>query len=485
MSISTDLLIVGAGTAGLPAAIEASNAGAHVVLVEQTDRIGGTLHVSAAQMSGAGTRLQAARGIADSPQAHYEDVMRISRGTANAGLVRKAVGLGGPTLDWLMDNGFEMAPECPAILHFHEAYRTPRTCWGVAGGRSVLKVLRALFDDARKQGRITLLLDSEAVELLTNGRGVGGVKVRSGADGKTVDVLASATVIASGGYGGNRRRFADWNDRLPLYTAALPAATGSGIALGLQAGGRLVSGQHHLPTFAGIVRTPGQPWIDWDSLPQLTPQVRPPWEIYVGRDGNRFVREDIDSVDARERALACLPDLTFFAVFDERVWRDAPPLLPGWPPEALAAAWHGHDSFHTAETLKGLAEAAGIDAGGLATTVDTYNRAVAGTRRDPFGRLHLPVPIARPPFRAIMMHGMVLKTAAGLAVDEALRVLDIDDRPIPGLYAVGEAIGGGTLSGNAFVGGMSVTPALGFGRWLGHTLGRAAVEGRVPEEATA
>lgn len=485
MSISTDLLIIGAGTAGLPAAIEASNAGAHVVLVEQADRIGGTLHVSAAQMSGAGTRLQAARGIVDSPQAHYEDVMRISRGTAHAGLVRKAVGLGGGTIDWLMDNGFEMAPECPAILHFHEAYRTPRTCWGVAGGRSVLKVLRALFDAALSDGRIELMLDSEAVELLRIDGGIRGATIRRGTEGPSVDVSAGATVLASGGYGGNRQRFADWNEGLPLYTAALPTATGSGIELGLKAGGRLVSGQHHLPTFAGIVRTPGQPWIDWDSLPQLTPQVRPPWEIYVGRDGSRFVREDVDSVDARERALATLPGLTFFAVFDDRIWRESPPLLPGWSPDALAAAWNGHASFHSAETLSDLSRAAGIDSDGLAKTIETYNQAVAGRRPDPFGRQHLPLPIAEPPFRAIMMHGMVLKTAAGLAVDETLSVLDRDERPISGLYAVGEAIGGGTLSGNAFVGGMSVTPALGFGRWLGQSLGRAAVEGRAADEVTA
>ncbi|MEM8587611.1 MAG: FAD-binding protein [Pseudomonadota bacterium] len=484
MSISTDLLIIGAGTAGLPAAIEASNAGAHVVLVEQTDRIGGTLHVSAAQMSGAGTRLQAARGIADSPQAHYEDVMRISRGTAHAGLARKAVGLGGSTIDWLMDNGFDMAPECPAILHFHEAYRTPRTCWGVDGGRSVLKVLRALFDDALGDRRIELMLQSEAVELLRIDGGIRGATIQRGTKGPCVDVLAGATVLASGGYGGNSKRFADWNEGLQLFTAALPTATGSGIELGLKAGGRLVSGQHHLPTFAGIVRTPGQPWIDWDSLPQLTPQVRPPWEIYVGRDGRRFVREDVDSVDARERALATLPELTFFAVFDDRIWREAPPLLPGWPPDTFGDAWNGHASFHVAETLDALAGAACIDGDGLADTIDVYNQAVAGGRPDPFGRQHLPAPIAEPPFRAIMMHGMVLKTAAGLAVDEALRVLDPDGWPIPGLYAVGEAIGGGTLSGNAFVGGMSVTPALGFGRWLGQTLGRAAVAGRVPEKVT-
>ncbi len=472
MSIKTDLLIIGAGTAGLPAAIEASAAGSSVVLAEQTDRIGGTLHVSAAQMSGAGSRLQRQRGIDDTPSAHFDDVMRISRGTAQAGLVAKATERGAGTIDWLMDHGFDMAPECPAILYFHEAYGLPRTYWGVDGGRSVLSVLKTLFDRERENGRIDLRLGAEAVELLCGEAGVGGARLVDRATAQEFDVRASATVIATGGYGGNASRFADWHDGLPLYSAALATTSGGGIALGLSVGGRLDHGQHHLPTFAGIVTRVGEPWIDWDLLPLLTPQARPPWEIYVGRDGGRFVQEDIDSVDARERALSALPGQTFFAVFDDRIWRQAPALLPGWPDGQLAAAWTDHGAFFAASTLDGLADAAGIDGGGLDRTVALYNEAVAGGKADPLDRRHLPLPISEPPFRAIMMHGTVLKTAAGLVVDDGLRVLDGDSQPILGLYAAGEAIGGGALSGNAFVGGMSVTPALGFGRWLGQTLGR-------------
>lgn len=481
----TDLLIVGAGTAGLPAAIEASAAGARVVLVEQTDRIGGTLRVSAAQMSGAGTRLQKKRGIADSAEDHFDDVMRISRGTAQSSLVRKATALGGGTIDWLMDNGFDMDPACPAILHFHEAYRTPRTYWGRDGGRSVIAVLSKQLDTALLEGRIDLRLNTEAVDLLRDDASVQGARLIDATTGAAVDVQASATVLATGGYGGNAQRFADWHGGLPLYSAALPTTSGGGIALGLAAGGRLDHGQHHLPTFAGIARRPGQPWIDWDQLPQLTPQVRQPWEIYVDRNGERFVQEDVDSVDARERALSGISDLTFFAVFDDLIWRRAPTLLPGWPKEERAAAWSDHGSFFAGDTLDGLARSTGIDAAGLRRTVATYNEAVAGMRPDDFHRRHLPLPIAVPPFRAIMMHGMVLKTAAGLVVDDDLRVMGANDAPIPGLYAVGEATGGGALSGNAFVGGMSVTPALGFGRWLGQTLGRRlAIGSRLEGQTT-
>jgi fumarate reductase flavoprotein subunit len=111
----------------------------------------------------------------------------------------------------------------------------------------------------------------------------------------------------------------------------------------------------------------------------------------------------------------------------------------------------------------------------LAATISDYNEALAHGRPDPLGRESRPLPIAVAPYRAIRMHGMVLKTPAGLAVNQDLQVIDAEGLAIPGLYCIGEAMGGATLSGNAFVGGMSVTPALGFGRWLGARLGARAV----------
>jgi fumarate reductase flavoprotein subunit len=207
----------------------------------------------------------------------------------------------------------------------------------------------------------------------------------------------------------------------------------------------------------------------------MIPQARPPWEIYVGRDGRRFVQEDIDSIDARERALMTLPDLTFWAVFDETALRRAPPLLPGWAPNELERAWSGNPSFACADTLDELARRAGIEPEGLVATIEEFNYAQAG-KPDPWGRQHRPALIQVPPFRAIRMHGIVLKTPAGLATDTELRVLSRAGTPIENLYAIGEAMGGATLSGNAFVGGMSVTPALSFGRWLGQTLGNRVAQ---------
>ena len=464
-----DIVIIGAGTAGIPAMIEAAVSGRRVLLVEQAARVGGTLHVSAAQMSGAGTALQRARGIVDDGAAHCADVMRISRGLADLELVAKATALGGETIDWLMSLGFDMDPACPAILHFHEAYATPRTYWGRDGGRSVLRVLRPLLDAALARPNAILRLNTEATALMPGPAGeVAGVVLRDTITRQESRVAADSVVLASGGYAGNRAMFARLTGGAPLYTPALPVATGSGIAMAEAIGAHIRGAEHFIPTFAGIEEEAGTGRVLWEHLPSLTPQTRPPWEVYVGRDGRRFVREDGDSVDARERALMRQPDLTFWAVFDDAVLRAAPPLLPGWRAEELARAWAQHPSFASAATLPDLARRAGIVAGGLVDTIADYNAAPS----DRFGRTHRPCPIAVPPFRAIRMHGIVLKTPAGLAVDGGLRVRDAAGRPLRNLYAIGEAIGGATLSGNAFVGGMSVTPALSFGRWLGRELGQ-------------
>jgi fumarate reductase flavoprotein subunit len=468
-----DIAIVGAGTAGIPAAIEAAQAGARVVLIEQSDRVGGTLHISAAQMSGAGTRLQRERGITDTPQAHLDDAIRISRGTCDAALVAKAAELGGATIDWLMELGFDMDPVCPAILHFHEAYRTQRTYWGRDGGRSVLRVLLPLLDAAMSRPNATLLLRTEAASLLRDASGaVTGLRLRQSADGAVSELLADAVVLASGGYAGNPELFARLTDGASLYTPALSIASGTCIEMAEAIGARIRGGEHFIPTFAGIEEADGKGRVLWDHLPSLTPQVRQPWEIYVGPDGRRFVREDVDSVDTRERALMRLPGLTFWTIFDDASFRDSPPLLPGWRADELAEAWASSPSFAAADTIEELARRGGIDPAGLAMSVQQYNAAISNRAADPLGRVHRPCGIAVPPYRAIRMHGIVLKTPAGLAVNTELNVLNGDGAPIPNLYAIGEAIGGATLSGDSFVGGMSVTPALSFGRWLGRELGR-------------
>ncbi|MFD4668753.1 FAD-dependent oxidoreductase [Lentzea sp. NPDC058450] len=462
----TDLLVVGAGTAGLPAAIEAARAGLKVTVVEQSDQAGGTLWRSWAQMSAGGTRLQRTKGIHDTPELHFDDVMRISKGTADPVLVRLAVEHAPATIDWLMSAGFDMHPDAPAILYFHEPYSLPRTYWGRNGGRSVLEVLLPRFERWCADGAITFLPGTTMTALHQDGPGrVRGAAV-TGPDGVVTDIEATTVLLTSGGYSGNAELFPKLTNGAPLAGPGAPTSTGGGLLAALELGARVRGEDLFLPTYGGVLlRDSGSKTVPLDDYPALTPQSRAPWEIHVNVRGERFVAEDAESVDVRENALLDQPDLTFWVIYDQAVRDQAPALLPTWPARELDEAFAGHPSFAKADTLAGLAEATGIDAEGLAATVKEYNAAVA-EGQDRLGRTHLPLPLERGPFYAVRNHGTTLKSPAGLAVDGDLRVLG-PDGPFQNLFAAGEVLGGSALSGKSFVSGMSVTPALSFGRLLG------------------
>ena len=121
-----DLIVVGAGTAGLPAALFAARRGARVLLLEKAPQLGGTLWFSGGQMSAAGTRLQKARGIVDSPAEHLADILRISRGTADVDVARLAVENAAATVNWLESAGLEIAPQYPVRATGHEPYGRAR-----------------------------------------------------------------------------------------------------------------------------------------------------------------------------------------------------------------------------------------------------------------------------------------------------------------------------------------------------------------------
>lgn len=463
---SYDVIVVGAGTAGLPAAIFAAARGLRVLLLEKLDRIGGTLHLATGQMSAAGTSLQRERGIEDTPDLHFADVMRISHGTANAELVRVAVDIAAETIEWLRANGFDFHPDCPAVVFNHEAYSVPRTYWGTNKALSILDVLERLLRPHLDSGAITLQTRTTVTRLLTDGETrVAGVVVRD-ADGVERERRARQVVLTAGGYGGNPEMFERY-ERLPLYGPLPQPASGEVIAAAIAAGAGFRNARNFLPSFGGIEDAPGSHRIVWTDKPMLQPQWRKPWEIYVNRAGERFVAEDNESNDVRERALLAQPDMLFWVVYDARIERDSPPILPAFDAARLAERFATHPSFVRAGSITELATKAGIDAAGLTATIAAYNAALAQGAVDPLGRQHRPLPIAEAPFIALRNHGVAVKSAGGIDVDRRLRVRLKDGRVVENLFAGGETIGGGLLSGNAFVGGMSLTPWLGFGRLIG------------------
>jgi fumarate reductase flavoprotein subunit len=467
MQETYDLAVIGGGTAGLSAAFFAANRGLKTIVIEASAKLGGTLNWAAGFISAAGTSLQRSRNIADDPDQHFNDVMRISKGTADPVFVRKAVDLAPETIEWLLKHRYDIDPACPSNVLNHEPYSVERTCWGRNRAKSILAVLLAQLEAlGSRQPRIEMM--TEATRLLqSSDSAVEGVEVRM-PNGSLKRVRARKVILTSGGFAGNPKMYERITGK-PLYGPLPDVATGSGFDVALAAGAVWRESPYLMASVGGIEEAPGTQRVNWYERPQLTPQLRAPWEIFVQRDGTRFMREDEPSIDVREHALLKVPDSTFWIVFDSCIAREAPPLFPAWDRCKWEQMLAGHHAFLQADSVEDLAVKAGINPEALARTVARYNDGVE-RNSDALGRVSLPATIGHGPFYAIKNHAVVIKTHWGIRVSPELEVLTADDRPIPNLYAAGEVLGGSLLSGNSYVTGMSITPALSFGRWLGSTL---------------
>jgi succinate dehydrogenase/fumarate reductase flavoprotein subunit len=470
-----DVIVVGAGTAGLPCAIAAAEHGARVLLLDKADRAGGTLHLSGGHMSAAGARRQREFGIeGDTASAHLDDIIRISENTVKRrDLIDIAVEHGASTVDWLDDHGFEFDPRTPRIVYGHEPYGVARTFYGVDEGRSTLKTLTKILEPYLQSGLVTLATNSSVTELIADGDKVVGVCI-VGVDGQVSEVTAGAVVLATGGFAANPELFAELDGRgAPLVSAAATTSTGDGLIMARNIGGAVAGVGDYLPTFGGMPHPDDPGRVQWVDRPLLVAEERDPWEIYVDRDGVRFIAEDDPSVDRKERALTKVADLTFWTVFDEQAVELSPNIVVGWTSADMRDRANVRAGVHCADSIEELAMLAGIDVDGLASTVNRYNAAVTCGEADELGRIVRPAPIATGPFYAMKNHGITLITFAGLDVDTDFAVRRSDGSVIEGLFAIGELLGSSATMGNSFCSGMLVGPCLTFGRLLGARLAHA------------
>ena len=468
MTDNWDVIIVGAGSAGIPAAIFAGQRGGRVLVIEADSRIGGTLHWSTGQVSAAGTRLQKELGIDDRPEWHYDDCVRIVGGPINETLARLAINEAAATFDWLMDIGFEPVPETPVAGHGHEPYRVRRYYWGENGALSIFEVLQPLFDHEIGRGTVTLSLQTKLRGLAVEGGAVVGIHAEA-RDGTTATIRGQNVVLASGGYAANPDLWAELTPSYPLRSHCNPYSRGDGIVAAREAGAKVDRGDMFLCSFASVLQDPHDPLSVRLGL-VLSPHMRMPWEIFVNRAGKRFVREDHPSVDHREHALLEQDGMEMFVIFDEGIRQNAPNIDSAVTREAVANLFGNHPSYFTADTLAELAAACGIDAANLEASVRQYNEAVAAKHDAEFGRMALARPIDTPPYLAIRAVGFTVLSPGGLDVDGELRVMGTDGQPIPNLFASGEILGSSRITGAAYVGGMSLLPAITFGRLLGQKL---------------
>jgi fumarate reductase flavoprotein subunit len=464
----THLVVIGAGMAGLPCAIRAADAGAQVTLIESADNVGGKLPRSSGQISAAGTRLQAEKGIIDSADDHFADVMRICHETADPNVVRLAVNHAAATVDWLQDIGVPFPPDHPVISYNHDVYRTRRYQWPVEKGKSILAALRPLLAAHVKAGRIDLHLNTAMTAIDRDAEGaVTAIRVQD-ANGAEETLQADAYVLTCGGYTNDPALFRELTPRKPVFAAHIPISSGKATRVAQAAGLQIDGGDHYMGMLGGVLMDPDDPLSVTFAL-NTVPQDRPPWEIWVNTSGERFTREDHPSATHREHAVNAQDNLTFFIVFDEGIRQNAP-LITATNDAALKQLIDANPSYMRGDTIADLVQKMGVAPGRLTNTIDRYNQVVAMRHDTAFGRESLPRAIDTPPYYAIQSVAFAMPSPAGVAVDGDLHALDTDGRTVPNLFAAGEFIGNTRVMGNAYVSGMGVGPTVTFGRLLGERL---------------
>ena len=467
-----DFIVVGAGSAGMTAAITAAERGRRVLVIEKDSRIGGTLHLTAGQMSAGGSKLQAEKGILDSSQAHFDEVMRINNGSADDWMIRLATEEAPKTMDWLADIGFEFADDSPKMIYGHVPYATPRTHFGKDVGRSILKVLQPLFEAQVEKGNIVLRLKTKFVDLLIDGNQcVVGITALSGENTRRPH-FAKKVILTTGGYAANHKLFANRHPSVSrLISTASPNSQGEGIVIAERHGAVFHNAEKALSTNGGIELEPQSGRSDfWGVWARVSNAVdRAPHEVYLTDDGQRFINEDEPSPDVRERIVERLPNRRFWVIFDENTRKTAPPLLLWWTQERFLEETKREKAMWQADSLAALADKTGLPKANLLATIERFNGFIDGQNDADFGRKLLNDKVLQSPFYAVLTYAINLISFGGLKVNEQLQVVRQDGQPIEGLYAAGEILGAGATSGNAFCGGMLLTPALSFGRILGRS----------------
>lgn len=430
------LLIVGAGAAGLCAALAAKEAGVEVVVIERDAVPAGSTALSAGLIPAAGTRFQSAKGISDNPQLFAEDIRRKAGVVTDVAVLETVTQGAAPTIEWLADRyGFPFDVVDNFNYPGHSAFRMH----GLPS-RSGLELINRLRSVAEASD-IVILTGRVAERLFHKDDGtITGAALLRG-DGVAERIGCEALVLACNGYGGNPelvRRF------IPEMADALyfghPGNRGDAIAWGEQLGADLVylgGYQGH-----GSVATPHNILITWAVIMG--------GGVQVNGEGRRFCDE---SRGYSEQAADVLrqPGKFVWTIFDNRIAAVARQFEDFRNAERVGAVIR-------ADSIEALAQATRVPAATLVQEWSEVERLKVRNGHDRFGRTFSADQRSEPPFCAIKVTGALFHTQGGLGIDRDGRVRRKDGPTFPNLFAAGGAAVGvsgaaasGYLSGNGLL----------------------------------
>jgi len=439
--VEIETLIVGAGACGLVAALAATETGQEVLVVEADPRPAGSTALSAGLIPAAGTALQRAANIDDSPARFAADIQAKAHGRNAPALVASLSEGAARVIDWLTDrHGLPFT----LVDDFDYPGHSRRRMHGLPtrSGAELIDALRA----ACERSGMDIVCDRRATTLHADGRRIAGVSVRR-PDGGVESIGCGRLILACNGFGGNREMV---ERHAPEIADALWFGHDGNRGEAVVWGERLGAALGHLGAYQGHgnVAHPHGILITWATIGE--------GGVQLNERGVRFHDESRGYSEAA-RAVLAQPGGTAVTVFDERIAGVARQFEDFRRAEAAGAV-------EGAATLEALAGELGLPAESVARTVTGLPR--GGT--DGFGRTFGDVPLT-PPYRGVRVTGALFHTQGGLEVDGRGRVLHADGEAFPNLFAGGGAARGvsgpgddGYLSGNGLLNAVV----------LGHEAGR-------------
>lgn len=445
------LVIIGAGAAGLTAALAAVAEGVEALVLERDALPQGSTALSAGLIPAAGTRFQAAHGIVDEAALFEADIQAKAKGKALPHLAALLAREAAPAIEWLAgSHGLDFS-----VVHdFDYPGHGRRRMHGLPSrsGAELVDRLRA----AAEVAGVTLLTEARVSGLIADAAGTPCGLVLTRPDGSEERIGARAIVLACSGYGGDPEMV---RTHIPRLADALffghPGNTGDAVKWGAALGAALAQMSGHQGH--GSVAQPAGILVTWAVITE--------GGFQVNAQGARFWNEAQGYSEAAEAVLA-QPGGLAFDVFDARVAAIARQFA-----DFRAAEEHG--ALLTAPSIEALAARAKLPEALLAATfaeVEAMKRAGA---LDAFGRDWSRAPALEPPFHAVRVTGALFHTQGGLLVDETARVLRGDGSAIEGLYAAGGAACG--VSGpepSGYLSGNGLLSAVVLGRIAGREAGR-------------
>jgi len=472
-----DVVVVGAGFAGMAAAYSAGEAGAKTVLIEKLSTTGGNSATNggqyAAYTSKEAARLQKEFNLEpDTAEKHIEDTMNGGDLMSNPALVEEMVKGSPYFFNLLLDNGLVIRNTL-ARPGGHYGYRTYVTKEQV--GADITNIQRKMVDG---QENVTLELNTKMVEIYRtrdDANRVVGIRVAKDGEYKTIKA-EKGVVLATGGFSSN----VDMREtQVPYLTADLPttnikaASTGEGIYLAQAIGANTMQ-------MSNIQR---YPWADPNTgvldKYAVWPFTGPSYGvIYVDWQGNRYVNEG-DRRDVCANAAANSGFISTYAIFTE-------PVVTFTTKEEIDAGV-AEGRVLKADTLEELAEKINafpikgefpkVDAENLKATIEKHNSYIDNGEDPDFGKVMAAtmVKIEDGPYYAIPQYPSVHHTMGGLVITTRTEVKDIYGQIIPGLYAAGEVTGG--VHGTNRLGSNADADSCTFG----YIAGYVAATGEIPE----